>query len=242
MCTVTYLPTGKDQFILTSNRDEQPGRSPESIRLIQEADWLLAFPPDQPTGGAWIAAASDNRAVCLLNGAFVKHHHRPPYKRSRGTMVLEFFQYGSAENFFTTYDFVGMEPFTMVIYDRGQLFELRWDEVRTHVRPLDAAQTYLWSSSTLYDEEMQQKRLDWFEEWLDGQTGFAQEAILDFHHHAGDGNPWSDVIMNRNGVVRTVSITSIHKGNDKISIRYEDLLREKVKHLNIHVNNDPAGV
>ena len=105
MCTVTYIPN-KDGFILTSNRDENAARSPKNITRIDQNGTELVFPRDTTAGGTWIAVSETNRMVCVLNGAFDKHKHRPPYRRSRGLLVLDFFNFPNAESFFEEVDFL----------------------------------------------------------------------------------------------------------------------------------------
>lgn len=236
MCTVTFIPQGQDSFVLTSNRDEAPFRSPRHITVLREEERQLAFPRDTAAGGTWLAASSDDRLVCLLNGAYERHDRNPPYRLSRGLMVLDYFRYADSEAFFQGFDFEGMEPFTMVIYDRGQLFDLRWDERRPNIRTLDPQGRHIWSSATLYDRAAQQKREQWFAEWLEGRRDFSRSAILDFHHEAGDGDPWNDIIMNRHNLVRTVSISSILKAPGHIHFQYEDLLRENLREVELRLN------
>jgi hypothetical protein len=236
MCTLTFIPRGQDDFILTSNRDEAPFRSPHDITLAQEEGRQLAFPRDTMAGGTWLAASSDNRLVCLLNGAFDRHDRHPPYRLSRGLMVLEYFRFLDSQAFFREFEFQGMEPFTMVIYDRGQLLELRWDEQRTHLRTLDPQNRHIWSSVNLYDRVVQQKREHWFAEWISGRNDFSPGAILDFHHRGGSGDPWNDLIMNRHNLVRTVSISSIVKRPNHLYFRYEDLLREQISEVQLPVD------
>lgn len=236
MCTVTYIPTGTNSYILTSNRDEQPSRSAKKLVQRESGENILVFPQDAKAGGTWIAISNNNRMVCLLNGAFVKHKHNPPYRRSRGLMVLDFFDYERPTDFFTDYPFEGMEPFTMILYADEVLWEIRWDGHTLHQKELDPQQTHLWSSATLYTAEVAQKRERWFAEWQQRTKTYTQEHILDFHYHAGEGDPENDVIMNRNGKVRTVSITSIEKGEGGLTMLYLDLLngnqdRDEIKLL-----------
>lgn len=227
MCTVTYIPQPGGHFALTSNRDESAARSPKSL----DSEWIagsqLIFPRDTGAGGTWIAAADSNRVVCLLNGAFIKHQHQPPYKRSRGVMVLDFFRFPNAEEFFDQYDFEGMEPFTFVIVDDGQPWELRWDEQQAHIKKLDPMGHYLWSSATLYPGEVGEMRQAWFRDWLKGRQDFSPAAILHFHQTGGQSDSWNGFVMNRADKVQTVSITQIVKGNAEISMVYNDLLRSK---------------
>lgn len=228
MCTVTYIPQ-KEGFILTSNRDESAARSPQNLTRIQQEGIELIFPRDTTAGGTWIAISETNRLVCVLNGAFEKHKHRPPYSRSRGIMVLDFFKYSSAQNFFETYDFEGMEPFTMIIFDDGDLFEFRWDEQRRHILPLDHTAYYIWSSSTLYPSDIQKKRKGWFDTWLDNREDFSLEAITDFHKNGGEKDTWNGFIMNRLNLVQTVSITNIIKTDSEMKMRYHDLINNGLK-------------
>ncbi len=231
MCTVTFIPTGENEFILTSNRDEQPSRSAREIARTTIGSQQLIFPRDSGAGGTWIAVSSYNKLVCLLNGAFEKHERKPPYKRSRGLMVLDYFSYIKSATFFEEYDFRGIEPFTMIIYDDGVLLEVRWNEKKLYTKLLPISQSYIWSSSTLYDPAAQAKRQAWFDLWKIQTKVFDQRAIIDFHTNAGDGDTWNDVVMNRNGLVQTVSMTSISKHEEQMKLWYHDFLSgNKAKH------------
>lgn len=229
MCTVTYIPKGDHQFILTSNRDEAPGRSATGLVQEEQAGKSLLFPRDPLARGTWIATSNTHQLVCVLNGAFQKHQHRPPYRLSRGIMALQFFSFPDAPSFFQGFDFSGIEPFTMVVYDQGRLYELRWDEQQVHVKALAADEKHIWSSCTLYSELWQEKRRQWFAEWQAQHLDPNQQAILDFHKNGGEGNPAYDVVMNRADIVRTTSISSVQKNWNSVSLRYEDLLSGEVE-------------
>ncbi len=228
MCTVTYLPTGPDQFLFTSNRDESPSRRASSIQQVTSGKKQLLFPQDSLAKGTWIAFSDHNQLVCILNGAFIKHHHTPPYRLSRGIMALEFFDYENATDFRQNFAFTGMEPFTMVIYDQGSLFDLRWDEQKLHFSELAPDQPHLWSSPTLYDSSWQEKRQLWFKHWREQQQAYNSSSILQFHQTAGEGNPAYDLVMNRANIVRTTSITHIAKETDRAQLRYQTILTNEV--------------
>lgn len=238
MCTVTYLPHPSGGYTLTSNRDEQPARSPRRITQVGAGASARLFPQDTQAGGTWIATAGDNRTACLLNGAFEPHRRRPPYRRSRGLMVLDFFDYPDGAAFASGYGFDGMEPFTMILLERGCLWELRWDERRLHERTLNPAEPHLWSSATLYDAAARRERDRWFQQWREAHSGFELAEILDFHHHAGERDPWNGVVMNRGGLVRTVSITSVIRLGREVRMRYEDLLNGQVAQAKIQLNRE----
>lgn len=223
MCTVTYVPHGEEIFTLTSNRDEAPSRSGTELVKKTINNREVLFPKDTSKGGTWIAISSEQQVLCLLNGAFVKHKHEPPYRRSRGLMVLDFFEYNSANAFFAEYDFVGMEPFTLVVWEKGQLWQLRWDEAALYVDALDPTEKHIWASATLYNEDLRKQREEWFEEWAIKNDTFDAGVIYDFHRNAGNGDVENDLVMNRNNIVQTVSITQINVIEEKASLKYREL-------------------
>lgn len=223
MCTVTYLPNPNGNYILTSSRDETIIRSalpPEEYKVHGKN---ILFPKDPKAGGTWIAYA-ENRTACLLNGAFHKHISTPPYKKSRGLVLLDYFTYSYILEFINRYDFTGIEPFTLIIIEDSKLFELRWDESKIHIAEQDASIAHIWSSVTLYSEKNIVKRNSWFKIWLSSNIYFSSEAIRQFHKTAGEGDPKNDVLMNRNDILRTVSITTIEKNADTMLFMHEDLL------------------
>lgn len=87
MCTVTYLPLGNNNFILTSNRDETPLRKTVLPKEYLENGVELTYPKDLLAGGTWIGLSEKKRLVCLLNGGFETHERKTPYKMSRGVLV-----------------------------------------------------------------------------------------------------------------------------------------------------------
>ena len=235
MCTVTYLPLGNEEFCLTSNRDETPGRQPMEL-YYDEANNLL-FPKEPKHGGTWISASADNRLVCLLNGAFQKHKQEPPYRRSRGLVVLDYFEYGTTAQFVTNYYFDGIEPFTMVIFDNAKLYDFRWDGETKHLLELDPEKPHIWSSSTLYNDEIKNKRIAWFQNWLAAEQEKNAAEILKFHKTAGADDKENGLIMSRNNnLVCTVSITQVIKKDHKFSLKYFDRINnqntEQILNLN----------
>lgn len=230
MCTVTYIPTKKNNFIFTSNRDEAPKRSATGVIEKSIEGKVLLYPKDALANGTWISISNKNQLVCILNGAFIKHKHRPPYRLSRGIMALDFFKYPTANDFFEKFEFDGMEPFTMIIFDDGRLHEFRWDEKEKHIAHLDTSKQYIWSSCTLFTEDWQEKRRIWFDDWKRENQMIDQNAVLDFHRNGGEGHANFDVVMKWKDVVCTTSITSILKEEGQMSMRYEGLLNREIEY------------
>lgn len=228
MCTVTFLPLGNTSFILTSNRDEGKSRKialpPQKYILY---DTPVYFPKDADANGTWFAAADKKFTVCILNGAFAPHEHRPPYRLSRGLMLLDFFKYKDVQDFYSQYDFKGIEPFTLLFFEQGQginIHELRWDGNKTYTSAKDSSKPQIWSSAQLYPKEVIEQREGWFANWLKVNHEFTIEKIILFHKTGGDGNSYTDLLMNRDDKVFTVSITSVQRSDEKSIMRYEDMI------------------
>ena len=227
MCTVTYLPTPSG-FILTSNRDEALVRKPAELPHAETiAQHQVLFPRDGQAGGTWIATADNGRTVCLLNGAFTWHKHNPPYRMSRGLVVLDFFKSDSVAAFHQNYDLHGIEPFTLLAIEAGELFELRWDGQQKYFKALDASKPHIRCSATLYTPEVIAMREKWFSAWLEKHQEFMTEAILQFHLFAGEGDEHTQIRMSIFGIVQTVSITCIESINKSQCMYYSDLKGEK---------------
>ena len=229
MCTVTYLPLGKASFILTSNRDEGQYRKialPPAKYRIYDTD--LYYPKDTDANGTWFAAAETDFTLCLLNGAFERHEHNPPYRLSRGLMLLDFFKYKNVQDFISQYDFTGIEPFTLLIFDQFyppiNIYEIRWDGNKIYSSTKDSSQPQIWSSAQLYPKNVIQQREEWFAKWLQVNHQFTIDKIVLFHKTGGDGNSYTDLLMNRDGKVFTVSITSIRREEKNGLMRYEDMI------------------
>ncbi|WP_422355879.1 NRDE family protein [Roseivirga pacifica] len=227
MCTVTFLPL-TEGFILTSNRDESPERQAFLPQQKRIGNVEVCFPKDPLAGGTWFATDNQRFTLCLLNGGFEKHKHEPPYRLSRGQMVLQFFEYYDLADFKSQFEFEGIEPFTLVVIDAlagVALEELVWDEKALRVRKLNSNTPYIWSSSTLYPEPVRQERRNWFEKWLLDHKTFSQQEIISFHKSGGKGDAWNDFVMNREGKVQTISVTSVQKkGREFSPLYHEDLL------------------
>jgi len=227
MCTVTFLPKGEKGYILTSNRDETPKRAASPPQAYDVHGIAVTFPKDPLAGGTWIACDKQRFTLCLLNGAFEKHSHRPPYALSRGLMLLDFFKYKDAESFQKGYDFEGIEPFTLIIVDSSaalKIYELRWDEVAVSFKQLPNDKPQIWSSATLYPKAIADQRIGWFKDWLTRYQEYQQTEIIDFHKNGGRGDLWNNFIMKRGDNLQTVSITSIEKSQG-FEMVYEDLLK-----------------
>jgi len=228
MCTVTYYPLAADHFLFATNRDDAPCRAAQKvIRKRISNGKTLVYPRDTGANGTWIAVSDTNQLVCILNGGRIKHRHEPPYRLSRGIMALDFFNFWTVDAFVANYDFSGIEPFTMVVYDKGRLVAIYWDEATLEVQELDPTVRQLWSSSTLYPPAQQSKRRRWFFDWAMLTNSPTRKDLLAFHQTGGNGDPENDLVMNRGNVVRTTSITSIEKSPKAFQLHFSKVMSEE---------------
>ncbi len=226
MCTVTFLPVG-DKIFLTSNRDEQTSRLPASQPVVQQfPSGQILFPRDGQAGGTWIGLHSNGNAMVLLNGAFERHMPSPPYRKSRGLIFLEVLDAWLPQEKFEEIDLDGIEPFTLVACVHHTLWEMRWDGKMKYIaqKPIDIPQ--IWSSALLYDKEVIEKREQWFNEWLAKHplADINENSIRSFHHFGGEGDKRTDLLMNRNGFLQTVSITGMELKPANANMYYEDII------------------
>ncbi|WP_298767104.1 NRDE family protein [uncultured Polaribacter sp.] len=225
MCTVTYLPLKDNNFILTSNRDETPLRKTIPPKDYAENGVSLTYPKDELAGGTWIGLSEKKRLVCLLNGGFKIHTRKPSYKMSRGVIVKQILGAQNAVSFIEEFNFSDIEPFTLVLVDWEvdlNTYELVWDGTKKYFKALPQ-EPKIWSSSTLYTEEMKEQRQDWFANWIQNNPDFSQEEILKFHQNESLGTKGTSPKMKRE-FVETVSVTSVKKEATAVNMLYLDLL------------------
>ncbi|MFM9944103.1 MAG: NRDE family protein [Bacteroidia bacterium] len=230
MCTVSFLPKGGNDFILTSNRDEKENREiAQHPKEFNHQHLKVVYPQDPRAKGTWIAMSENGFSLCLLNGGFVYHKSKPPYRKSRGVVLLDFFQFNNVNQFVVNYDFKKIEPFTLIIVDYKsslKLYEVRWDGKQAHLSYKDPKSTHIWSSVTLYSPDVRAEREQWFEDWKKTQTnGFESNTIKEFHFTGGKGEKETDLMMRRAGTF-TVSITQIVKEGHRVEMNYTDCIKK----------------
>ena len=231
MCTVTYLPLATNGFILTSNRDEQLVREVAlPPRKYQINKIPVFYPKDPRAGGTWIVTSGNDYTLCLLNGAVEKHISGEHYRLSRGVVVLDFFNYRDVHDFVSRYDFNNIEPFTLIIINSkatAKIHVLKWDGEKVILNEEDERQPQIWSSVTLYTNETIVARREWFNNWLKSTEQFTQSGITAFHRFGGTGDRYTDLLMNRENKVLTVSITSVLKTREETKLQYQDIVNNK---------------
>ena len=222
MCTVTYIPT-PEGCIITSNRDEKITRE----RALSPQEYVIdgkkiIFPKDPKAGGTWVAH-SETKIIVLLNGAREKHISKPHYRKSRGLIVLDLMAAENPLDYWKTIDLTNIEPFTIVLFENNKLTQLQWNEVEKSTTEFDAKQFHIWSSSTLYSKEIREQRKKWFQDFIKVKTNLTPEEILHFHQFTELENKEFGLQINRNDVLKTISITQCKVTSNKIKMEYLDL-------------------
>jgi hypothetical protein len=223
MCTVTFIPGG-NHFFFTSSRDERTGRPIALFPEIYEINGCrVLFPKDPQGGGSWIAVNENGHAGVLLNGAINIHEADISYRKSRGLVLLDLISSPSPADTFEVSNFRGIEPFTVILFENKNLYSGKWDGQMKWLESLSSNKPHIWSSVTLYDPVAIRKREDWFHAWLSESAYPGSLDIIHFHQKGGDGDPFNDIMMNRDHKLFTNSISSIRLSPEIASFRYLDL-------------------
>ena len=227
MCTVSFV-NSNDTIIITSNRDEKiirPSAVPPGDYTINGKN--VIFPKDPKAGGTWFVVDANGTVLVLLNGADEKHKVELPYRKSRGLIVLDIISSFSPKDFWTEINLENIEPFTLVLFQNKELFQLRWNGIAKESTPLDLNKKYVWSSSTLYSREIREKRSNWFYTFLDLNEKISETEMLHFHRYTEENNQENGLIINRNDEMKTLSITQSVIEKNKVAILHCDLIAKK---------------
>ncbi len=227
MCTVSFVASN-GKTIITSNRDEKVIR-PNAVEpknyLVNNKN--IIFPKDPKAGGTWFAVDESGTIVVLLNGASEKHKHEPHYRKSRGLIVLEIISSASPKDFWDVINIERIEPFTLVLFQDNELFQLRWDGKDKDCISLDTKKNHVWSSVTLYPKDIRENRADWFHSFLDSNSIVSETEMLHFHRHTENDNPENGLVINRKDELKTLSITQSVIERNKVTILHYDLITNK---------------
>jgi hypothetical protein len=227
MCTVSFVHV-HDRIIITSNRDEKiirPSAIPPRDYTINGKN--VIFPKDPKAGGTWFVVDANGTVLVLLNGADEKHKVVLPYRKSRGLIVLDIISRLSPKDFWDEIDLENIEPFTLVLFQNKELFQLRWNGSQKETTPLDSHKNHIWSSSTLYPEAIREKRTNWFYTFLDSNPEISETEMLHFHRYTEEKNQENGLVINRNDEMKTLSITQSIIEKNKVAILHCDLIAQK---------------
>ncbi|MCF8378413.1 MAG: NRDE family protein [Bacteroidales bacterium] len=227
MCTVSYIPLSDQSFVLTHSRDETIKRPISSPPMEKNAvNETVLYPIDPKGKGTWIGASRSGRMASLLNGGSHRHEFNPPYKHSRGLIIPEYFNHVNFEHFFNVYDFDGLEPFTLLIFEDNKIYKTVKSENDIKVSILDNSRPYMFTSSSLYPPETDHaRRLD-FNRWLPGKFQPTDQEILEFHKKHLFEYTKNVYRPDEGHIIKTVSITMIKNSKIGVEMDYYDLVND----------------
>lgn len=227
MCTVS-LVYANNSFLLTSNRDEKITR-PSAIepRIYQTETKKIIYPKDAKAGGTWFVVDEFGNAIILLNGGKTKHIAKEKYRLSRGVIVLELMASNTIVSTWKTIDLTDIEPFTLLVLENKQPFQLQWSGEEKFTDELKINQTYIWSSSTLYAPEIQQQRAEWFSQYLKENQEISAEKMKLFHKNTEPKDKKNGLIINRDNLYKTLSVTQAVISETSIFVNHSDLIQEE---------------
>ncbi|MBP9213522.1 MAG: NRDE family protein [Chitinophagaceae bacterium] len=236
MCTVSFIPCSQG-VIITSNRDEKNLRqialAPQQFSLEHKQ---LYYPVDVNSDGTWFIVSSNGTVGVLLNGAFTPHIVKEKYSMSRGKILPLIFEQENVVTALQNLNLVGIENFTILIYQHKKLLEFKWNGEQLFIQELNNNIPHIYSSVTLYNSAMIEQRELWFKQWLLQNAQPNQANTIQFHSTAGDGNKEFGLQMNRNNLMLTVSVTSILIKNNEAILFYKDCLQNKETTQTIALN------
>ena len=224
MCTVSFV-NSEGRIFITSNRDEniiRPSAIPPKNYTVKGKN--VIFPKDPKAGGTWYIVDEEGTVLVLLNGAEENHERKSSYRKSRGLIVLELMSENSPKDFWEQIDLENIEPFTLVLFQNNQLFQLRWNGTNKEKLVLDPNKKHIWSSSTLYSNSIRKERADLFYAFLENKGLLSETDMYQFHRYADQENTENGLVINRNGETKTLSITQSIIEKNKVAILHYDLI------------------
>lgn len=241
MCTVVYIPMN-DTCYFASLRDESPARASAKMpQLMIGHDVDYIAPIDPLSNGTWLGINARENVIILLNGAFTAHQKKSNYRKSRGVIVNELVQSAMPIIEWRLMNLEGIEPFTLVVWSNPILFELVWDGVTKHKNMIDHNIPHIWSSSTLYNSQANQKRKDWFQNWIKHQEKMDSRSLFKFFTTQDDLE--NGFIINRNESIKTLSYSFIEVTKRQMaSLEYCDLQSDEHQRITIKFNQNFCAV
>lgn len=226
MCTVTFYQNN-NSTIITSNRDEHVQRPlalhPECYDFKGRR---MYFPKDPKSGGSWFVVNKTGQILVLLNGADVKHIPSPPYRLSRGTILIQLASETDIHAGWKEIELDNIEPFTIVFYSSNQLFQFRWNGLNKTTLVLDANNYHIWSSTTLYDLEIIQQREKWFHQFMQEKMKSVQaDDLIHFHTHTKNDDKENGLVINRNQSLLTKNVTQVILDKVQFKLQHFDLIQ-----------------
>ncbi len=228
MCTVSFC-INQGEVIFTSNRDERTIRPASTMPMVENVGSKnIIYPKDPQSGGTWIGCDDWGNCIILLNGGFEMHQLKEKYRMSRGIIVKESIGSNDPLKYIKEVELSDIEPFQVILYGNGRLDRMVWDGSEKHFFDLDIEKTHIFSSVTLYDEKMRSDREMWWEDFLKSHE-INGENIFKFHSTYKSEDRNSGLVINRENIVKTYSVSQIILNNNQGKFKHLDMQTNESK-------------
>lgn len=216
MCIVSIFSKSNGDFLLTHNRDESHLRPfSDEIKTNEYFGHRWTGPVDLVSGGTWIYY-SEEFVCCVLNGGYQKHHHRPPYRMSRGLLILELLKYNSINEFIKEIELNEIEPFTMIMLSQKSVEKkiLVWDGKEKFIEDHSDQKLIVRSSTPLYTAEDKKTHYRAFSKL----ENISEGSVFELHDQL------KMLPNSKFPTVQTTSITQISHSENQIGLKFCPIL------------------
>lgn len=208
MCILSIVKSN-DRLIITSNRDEQRSRKNSQIpAIINSGNRKSILARDAQAQGTWLLTDNFGRSAVLLNGAFTSHTSTPPYRESRGIILMNLFQEEQFKSAFLFYNLNNIEPFQVIYVDLKNALQCVWDGEQKHVFQIDLSKPQVYFSPTLYERSQRDVKRKNFLSTFEKIDSITKAELFDFHTANKEENSDLNFFMNRE-FQTTKSVTQI---------------------------------
>ena len=216
MCILSIVKS-EQGIVITSNRDEQRSRknslAPEIIDL-GERKAIIAR--DAQAQGTWLLTDNLGRTAILLNGAFESHIPAPPYRESRGLILMNLFQEENFKSAFLFYNLENIEPFQVIYLDTNQAFQCVWDGNQKHLFVIDLSTPQVFFSPTLYSKEQQVEKRHHFFKTLAEIESIDSSQLLEIHSNQNINSLDLNFFMSReHQTTKSISQVELHSRHSR---------------------------
>lgn len=208
MCILSVVKSN-DRLIITSNRDEQRSRKNSLVpEIITSGNRKSILARDAQAQGTWLLTDNFGRTAVLLNGAFTTHTPTPPYRESRGIILMNLFQEEPFKSAFLFYNLENIEPFQVIYVAPDYALQCVWDGEQKHVFQIDLSKPQVYFSPTLYEHSQQEVKRKNFLSTFEKTDSITKAELFDFHTANKEENSDLNFFMNRE-FQSTKSVTQI---------------------------------